>query len=133
MSHSPSDGRHVPARGAIVGRYTRRMTATLAVSNDPLTPLVFLERTVRVFPAKTAVRYGESGWSYAEFAEEVGRFAGALARAGVGPGDRVAVLAPNVPTLLAAHFSVPLLGAVLVAINTRLGPAEVEYILRAEK
>jgi len=105
------------------------MTAPSAVSTDPLTPLVFLERTVRVFPGKTAVRYGERGWSYAEFAEDVGRFAGALARAGVGPGDRVAVLAPNVPALLAAHFAVPRLGAVLVAINTRLRAAEVEYIL----
>ncbi|MFQ5418552.1 MAG: AMP-binding protein [Myxococcota bacterium] len=100
-----------------------------AVSEDPLTPLVFLERTVRVFPDKTAVRYGDAGWSYREFADEVGRFAGALARAGVSHGDRVALLAPNVPTLLAAHFSVPLLGASLVAINTRLNASEVGYIL----
>jgi fatty-acyl-CoA synthase len=105
------------------------MTEASAVSYDPFTPLAFLERTVRVFPEKTAVRYGDRGWSWAEFAEEIGRFAGALARAGVGPGDRVAVLAPNVPTLLAAHFSVLRLGAALVAINTRLNSAEVGYIL----
>jgi fatty-acyl-CoA synthase len=105
------------------------MTDAAAVSNDPLTPLVFLERTVRVFPDKAAVRYGDLHWSYADFAEEVGRFAGALARAGVEPGDRVALLAPNVPTLLAAHFSVLRLGAALVAINTRLVASEVGYIL----
>jgi fatty-acyl-CoA synthase len=105
------------------------MTDAPAVSRDPLTPLAFFERSVRVFPEKTAVRYGDRGWSYREFAEDVGRFAGALARAGVGPGDRVAMLAPNVPTLLAAHFSVLRLGAALVAINTRLSPAEVGYIL----
>jgi fatty-acyl-CoA synthase len=105
------------------------MTDAAAVSNDPLTPLVFLERTVRVFPDKTAVRYGDLHWTYGDFAEEVGRFAGALARAGVEPGDRVALLAPNVPTLLAAHFSVPRLGAALVTINTRLVASEVGYIL----
>ena len=102
---------------------------TLPANRDPLTPLAFLERTVRVFPDKTAVVYGEGRQSYAEFAESVGRFAGALARAGVEPGDRVAVLAPNVPALLAAHFAVLRVRAALVAINTRLNPAEVGYIL----
>ena len=100
-----------------------------AVSRDPLTPLAFLERTLRVFPDKTAVVYGEQRWSYADFAEQIGRFAGALARAGVGAGDRVAVLAPNVPVLLAAHFAVLRLQAALVAINTRLSSDEVRYIL----
>jgi fatty-acyl-CoA synthase len=105
------------------------MTHGAAVSNDPLTPLAFLERTVRVFPDKPAVRYGDLSWTYGDLAEEVGRFAGALARAGVEAGDRVAMLAPNVPALLAAHFSVLRLGAALVAINTRLVASEVGYIL----
>jgi len=99
------------------------------VSFDPLTPIAFLERSVRVFPNKVAVVYGEQRWTYAQFAERVGRFAGALERAGVAPGDRVAVLAPNVPELLEAHFAVLRAGAVLVAINTRLNAAEVGYIL----
>ena len=99
------------------------------VSIDPLTPIAFLERTVRVFPNKTAVVYGDRRWTYAQFTERVGRFAGALKRAGVGPGDRVAVLAPNVPELLEAHFAVLRAGAVLVAINTRLNASEVGYIL----
>jgi len=99
------------------------------VSFDPLTPIAFLERSVRVFPNKTAVVYGDRRWTYAEFGERVGRFAGALERAGVVPGDRVAVLAPNVPELLEAHFAVLRAGAVLVAINTRLNAAEVGYIL----
>ena len=101
----------------------------LPVSRDPLTPLAFLERSVRVFPDKTALVYGGLRWSYAELAEQVGRFAGALLRAGVAPGDRVAVLAPNVPVLLAAHFAVLRARAALVAINTRLAPDEVGYIL----
>jgi fatty-acyl-CoA synthase len=105
------------------------MTDPNSVSYDPLTPLAFLERTVRVFPDKTAVRYGDRRSTWREFADDVGRFAGALQRSGVGPGDRVAVLAPNVPMLLAAHFSVLRLGAALVALNTRLNASEVGYIL----
>jgi fatty-acyl-CoA synthase len=95
----------------------------------PLTPLSLLERTLRVFPQKTAVVYGDVRRSYAEFAEDVGRLAGALQRAGVAAGDRVAFLAPNVPALLAAHFAVLQLRAALVAINTRLNADEVGYIL----
>jgi len=100
-----------------------------SVSRDELTPLAFLERTVRVFPEKTAVIYGDTRSTWQEFGEQVGRFAAALVRAGVEPGDRVAVLAPNVPALLAAHFAVLLVRGVLVAINTRLNDAEVGYIL----
>jgi len=96
---------------------------------DPLTPLALLERTVRVFPEKTGVVYGDRRWTWGEFGLEVGRFAGALRRAGVEAGDRVAFLAPNVPTLLAAHFAVLQVRGVLVAINTRLVAAEVGYIL----
>ena len=105
------------------------MTASHDVHLDPMTPLVFLERTVRVFPEKTALVYGETRWSYARLAEEVGRLAGALQRAGLEPGDRVAFLAPNVPELLVAHFAVLRAGAVLVAINIRLNAEEVGYIL----
>ncbi|HVP30073.1 MAG TPA: long-chain-fatty-acid--CoA ligase [Myxococcota bacterium] len=96
---------------------------------DPLSPVALLERTVRVFPGQTAVIHGDLRLSYADFADLVGRFAGALVRAGVAPGDRVAMLAPNVPALLAAHFAVLLVQGVLVAINTRLHADEVGYIL----
>jgi fatty-acyl-CoA synthase len=96
---------------------------------DPMTPLGLFERTLRVFPERPAVVYGDQRWSYRRFAEEVGRLAGALVRAGVAPGDRVAFLAPNVPELLAAHFAVLQVRAALVAINTRLQTEEVGYIL----
>ncbi len=95
----------------------------------PLTPLTFLERSARVFPERTAVRYGTQRWSYAAFAARVQRLAGALHSAGVQPGDRVAFLCPNTPPLLEAHYAVPLLGAILVAINTRLNSDEIRYIL----
>ena len=101
----------------------------MSVHLDPLTPLAFLERTVRVYPSKTAVRYGALRWSWQEFAAQVGLLAGALLRAGIAPGDRVAFLTPNTPELLVAHFACLLARAPLVAINTRLKREEVAYIL----
>ena len=95
----------------------------------PLTPLSLLERSVRVFPDKTAVVYGTQRWSYHAFATRVRRLANALRDAGVELGDRVAFLCPNTPPLLEAHFAVPLAGAILVAINTRLSADEITYIL----
>jgi fatty-acyl-CoA synthase len=100
-----------------------------AVWDTPLTPLAFLCRSAEVFPQRTAIVYGERRYTYAEFAAEVTRVAHALRGSGVQPGDRVAYLLPNVPEMLVAHFAVPLAGAVLVAINTRLATDEVRYIL----
>jgi fatty-acyl-CoA synthase len=101
-----------------------------AVSYTAQTPLSFLERSARVWPGKVAVIYGSRRLTYAEFAAEAMRVAGALRAGGVGPGDRVAYLMPNLPEMLVAHFAVPLAGGVLVAINTRLTAEEVSYILR---
>ncbi|NOY45895.1 MAG: long-chain-fatty-acid--CoA ligase [Deltaproteobacteria bacterium] len=95
----------------------------------PLTPLDFLNRSRVVFRNRPAVVYGETTWTYGEFADRCQALAGALHRAGVEPGDRVAALLPNVPAMLEAHFGVPMTGALLVAINTRLSPGEVSYIL----
>ena len=105
------------------------MSESLRVFDKPLSPLTLLERTLHVFPQQSAVVYGERQWTWEAFGQEIGRFAGALRRAGVGPGDRVAFLAPNVPELLAAHFAVLQVHGVLVAINTRLKSEEVGYIL----
>jgi fatty-acyl-CoA synthase len=100
----------------------------MTVSVAPLTPLRFLERSSEVFPDKTAIVDGERRISYSEFAAEATRLAHALRASGIGPGDRVAYLCPNTAEMLVAHFAVPLAGAVLVAINTRLAPDEVRYI-----
>ncbi len=94
-----------------------------------LSPLSFLRRSARVFPDKVAIVHGERRTTYREFGERVNRLASALRAAGVAPGDRVAFLAPNIPALLEAHFGVPAVGAVLVAINTRLARHEVADIL----
>src|SRR3954453_22097428 len=99
-----------------------------AVSFTALTPLALLGRSADVFPDKTAVVHGDRRMSYREMAAEATRLARALQASGIGPGDRVAYLCPNTPEMLVAHFGVPLAGAVLVAINTRLSPEEIAYI-----
>jgi fatty-acyl-CoA synthase len=104
--------------------------ATPSVFRTELTPLSLLGRSADVFPEKTAIVYGERRLSYREFAAAATRLARALQASGIKPGDRVAYLMPNLPELLIAHFGVPLAGAVLVAINTRLSPEEVGYILK---
>jgi fatty-acyl-CoA synthase len=100
-----------------------------SVYQTELTPLSYLRRSAEVFGNKTAIVYGKRRYSYAEFADETERVAHALRASGVRPGDRVAYLLPNLPEMLVAHFAVPLAGAVLVAINTRLTTDEVRYIL----
>ncbi len=99
------------------------------VYRTELTPLSFLERAAGAFGEKTAISYGDRSITYTEMAELTTRVARAVQTRGVGPGDRVAFLCPNVPEMLVAHFAVPLMGAVLVAVNTRLSPEEIRYIL----
>ncbi len=102
---------------------------TASAAHTPLTPLSFFERASIVYPDKTGVVYGERRMTYGAMADEATRVARALQWSGVGAGDRVAYLCPNIPEMLIAHFAVPLAGAVLVAINTRLSGSEIEYIL----
>ncbi len=93
-----------------------------------LTPLAFLQRSAEVFANKTAIVYGDRQSSYSEFAAEATRLAHALRASGVRRGDRVAYLCPNIPEMLVAHFGVPLAGAILVTINTRLSAEEIKYV-----
>ncbi len=95
-----------------------------------LTPLDFLARSAFVYPDKIAVVDGERRFTYQEFNQRIHRLASALRQVGIEPGDRVAVLAPNTPTALEPHFAVPLAGAVLVMLNTRLQAAELSWILK---
>ena len=98
------------------------------VSHTQLTPLRFLERSAEVYPDKVAIVHGDRRTTYRDFAGEATRLARALQASGIDAGDRVAYLCPNIPELLIAHFAVPLAGAVLVAINSRLAGEEVRYI-----
>src|SRR5215472_16631005 len=96
---------------------------------SPLTPLDFLARSAHTWRYSIAVVDGLRRFTYLEFAERVHRQAAALSDLGVGPGDRVAVLAPNGVMALEAHFAPMLIGAVLVMLNTRLAAAELAQIL----
>jgi fatty-acyl-CoA synthase len=96
---------------------------------QPLTPLSFLEWSESVYPDKTAVIHGERSYTYREFGGRCRRLASALMRRGIGVGDTVSVMAPNCPTLLEAHYGVPMIGAVLNAINTRLDANTIAFIL----
>lgn len=94
-----------------------------------LTPLSFLHRTADVHPEHTAVVYHERLYTWSQTRKRCCQFASALKKAGVKAGDTVAVLAFNTPELFEAHFGVPLSGAVLNAINTRLDADTISYIL----
>jgi len=94
-----------------------------------LTPIDHLVRSASVHAGRPAVVDGDLRLTYAELLDECGRQAGALEQLGVAPGDRVAVLAPNTSILLQAHYSVPMAGAVLVALNTRLASHEIAAIV----
>ncbi|EGD57027.1 AMP-binding protein [Gordonia neofelifaecis] len=96
--------------------------------DTPLTPLRFLDRAVEVHPDKLAAIDGGRRLTYREVAADVTRLANALRASGLTAGERVAFLSTNSLEMLVAHFAVPLAGGVLVAINTRLAPAEVQYI-----
>ena len=100
-----------------------------AANYAPLTPLTFLERAAAVYPRKTAVIHGERRYSYREFDERCRRLASALAKAGIGPGDTVALLAANIPATLETHYGVPMLGAVLNAMNVRLDAGTIAFCL----
>ncbi len=100
------------------------------VSITELTPLLFLERSADVFPGKAAIRYRDRVITFAEMKTASTRLARAFQASGMGAGDRVAYLMPNLPEMQIAHFAVPLARGVLVAINTRLSGPEIEYILQ---
>jgi fatty-acyl-CoA synthase len=100
------------------------------VSDAPLTPLSFLERSADVWADRPAVVDGDRAWTYAEHHERVRRVAAALrTELGIRRGDRVAALLPNVAALLELHYAVPGAGAVLVPLNTRLAAPEYAHIL----
>jgi fatty-acyl-CoA synthase len=96
---------------------------------QPLTPLQFLERAASTFPDHTAIIHGGRRYSYAEFYARSRRLASALAARGIGYGDTVSVMLANSPAMLEAHHGVPMTGAVLHSINTRLDPPVIAFML----
>ncbi len=100
-----------------------------AANHVPLSPVGFLERSALVWPSKVAVRHGRLSYTYRDLEARCRRLASALRKLGVGRGDTVAVMAPNVPALLEAHYAVPALGAILNPLNVRLDAATIAFCL----
>ena len=110
------------------GQYERDLDR-VGANYVPLTPLSFLARAASVYPRKPAVIHGDLRFSYADFYARCRRLGSALRRRGIGRGDTVAVMAPNVPAMLEAHYGVPMAGAVLNALNHRLDARSIAFIL----
>jgi fatty-acyl-CoA synthase len=94
-----------------------------------LSPLSFLARAAEVYPQRTAVIHGERRLTWAQTYQRCRRLASALAGLGIGTGDTVAVMAPNVPAMFEAHYGVPMTGAVLNTLNTRLDAEAIAFML----
>ena len=101
-----------------------------AANHVSLSPLSFLRRAAAVYPHRTAVIYGEQRQTWAETDARCRRLASALAARGIGEGDTVAVMLPNVPAMLEAHFGIPMVGAVLNTLNTRLDAEAIAFQLQ---
>jgi fatty-acyl-CoA synthase len=95
----------------------------------PLTPLSFLERAASVYSNRLALVHGAQRYTWGEVFARCRRFASALASRGIGVGDTVSVLLPNIPAMYEAHFGVPMCGAVLNALNTRLDAESIAFML----
>jgi fatty-acyl-CoA synthase len=101
-----------------------------AANYVPLTPIGFLVRSASVYPNRLAVVHGERRYSWREALDRCRRLASALSARGIGRGDTVALMAPNIPEAFEAHYGVPMAGAVLNALNIRLDPGTIAFILK---
>jgi fatty-acyl-CoA synthase len=101
-----------------------------AANFAPLTPLSFIERAAYVYPERLAVVHGRQRFTWKQTYQRSRRLASALAKRGIVPGDTVAVMLPNVPAMYEAHFGVPMCGAVLNTLNTRLDAEAIAFMLR---
>ena len=111
-----------------VGPYASGLDKT-AANYTPLSPMSFIKRTAAVYPERIAVVHGERIYTWADTYARSRRLASALSERGIGAGDTVAVIAPNVPAIYEAHFGVSMAGAVLNTINTRLDANTIAFIL----
>jgi fatty-acyl-CoA synthase len=101
-----------------------------AANYTPLTPLTFLERAAYVYPDRPSIVHGAQRFTWRETYARCRRLASALSRHGIGRNDTVAVIVPNIPGMVEAHFGVPMCGAVLSTLNTRLDAGTIAFMLR---
>jgi len=104
-----------------------------AANHVPISPISFLTRTARAYPEKLAVIHGDIRRNWGEVYERSVRLASALSKRGIKKGDTVAVMAPNIPAFVDAHFGVPMSGAVLNALNIRLDAEAIAFILKHDE
>jgi fatty-acyl-CoA synthase len=100
-----------------------------AANHAPMSPLAFIERTAEVYPQRLAIVHGDVRQDWATTYRRCRQLASALVQAGIGKNDTVAVMLPNTPPMVEAHFGVPMAGAVLNALNTRLDPETIAFML----
>ena len=115
-----------PLKGA--NPYETHLDKTSA-NYEPLTPLSFMQRSAWVYPNHTAVIHGPLRRTYKELHDRAHRLAGALSRRGYGMGNTVSVMLANTPEMLECHYGVPMTGAVLNTLNTRLDAAVIAFSL----
>lgn len=113
---------------AEIGKYDRDL-GRVPANFQPLTPLGFLQRAAHTFPDRAAIIHGDAVTNYNDLYRRCRSLAGALAARGIGVGDTVAIMAPNIPAMLEAHYGVPMAGAVLNALNIRLDAETIAFIL----
>jgi len=114
--------------GVVSDLYVTGLEAN-AANYAPLTPLTFLDWSADVYPDRPAVVHGGRRFTWAQTRERCRRLASALSARGVGRGDTVSVVAANTPEMVEAHFGIPMTGAVLNTINTRMDAATIAFIL----
>ena len=112
----------------MTGIYDTGLPQTPA-NHVPLTPLSFIGRTAQVYPARPAVIHGALTRNWRDTYARCRQLASALAQHGIGTGDTVAVMLPNIPAMVEAHFGIPMTGAVINALNTRLDAAAIAFML----
>src|SRR5437868_2560707 len=95
----------------------------------PLSPLSFIERAAEVYPQRLAVIHGDLRRTWSQVYGRCRQLASALQKIGIGKGDTVAVMLPNTPAMVEAHFGIPMSGAVLNALNTRLDAETIAFML----
>jgi len=96
---------------------------------EPLSPIDFLVRTASIYPDRPAVVHGDLSYSYAQLSARARRLASALVKRGIKAGDTVAVMLPNTPPMVEAHYGVPMMGAILNTLNIRLDAESIAFML----
>jgi fatty-acyl-CoA synthase len=118
----------IPLENAMPNMYESGLDRN-AANYTPLSPLGFIERAAAVYPDRVAIMHGTLRQTWGETCRRCRQLASALANSGIGIGDTVAVMLPNTPPMVEAHFGVPMSGAVLNALNTRLDPESIAFML----